>query len=104
MQTIHGFGVSHRRFGGFSLLAAPGAGAEAVSWQRQPPRHKEADLQLSYWRREVWMCPEQAQGEQVRVPSVILKTFPLFGEKRPLRSVVGRLGFSGTPSTEGICS
>lgn len=52
--------------------------AEAVSWQRRAPRPEEADLQpLDAWR-EVGMCSEQAQGEQVRVSSVILKTFPLF--------------------------
>lgn len=78
--------------------------AEAVSWQRRAARLEEADLQPSESWREVGMSPEQAQGEQVRVSSVILKTFPLFCVKRPLRWGVGRLGFPGTPGTGGICS
>jgi len=101
MQTTHGFGVSHRRFGGFSLLAAPGSLGKAVSWQRQPPRPGEAGLQpLCSWK-EAWMCPEQAQGRAVRSPSVLLKTFPLFRGKRALRWVVGMLGILRTPSMGG---
>lgn len=85
----HGFGVSHRGFGGFSLLAAPGSPAEAVSWQHQllAPRSRSAALYL--WR-EVCMSPEQAQGKQLRVPSIILEIFHLLGEKR---WVMGRLDF-----------
>lgn len=45
--------------------------AEAVGWQHGAPRPEDADLQPLYSWRKVWMCPEQAQGEQVRVPSVI---------------------------------
>lgn len=78
--------------------------AAVVGWQRQPPHPEEADLQpLCSWR-EVWMCLEQAQGEQVRVPHVILKTFPLLGRKIPPRWVVETLGFPGTPGMGGSAS
>ena len=49
------------------------------------------------------MCPEQAQGKQVRVPSVILKTFLLFGEETP-EVGGGEAGLSGDPRHGGICS
>lgn len=78
--------------------------AEAVSWQRRAPRPEEADLQpLDVWR-EVGMSPEQAQGEQVRVSSVILKTFPLFLRKETPEVGGGEAGLPGDPRYGGICS
>lgn len=77
--------------------------AEAVSWQRQPPHPEEADLQPLYSWREVWMCPEQAQGEQVGVPSVIFKAFPLLGEEPP-EVGGGEAGLPRDPQHGEICS
>lgn len=69
--------MSHRGFGGFSLLQLP---ALVVSCQQQllAPRSRSAAFYL--WR-EVCISAEQAQGEQLRVPSIILEIFHLFWEK-----------------------
>lgn len=52
----------------------------SVSWQHQLLAPKSRYAALYLWR-EVCMSAEQAQGKQLRAPSIILEIFHLFWEK-----------------------